>query len=118
MAINEEVLEETIISIVDNWLKDNNLVFEIDQDTDAGQALNDAWNDWYNDDVLLPVNQAVDEAVTNGGYDEHLADEDIYDICDCCLDKENLLIQLMHHCYTTGYGKGFKDGYESCDEQQ
>lgn len=117
MAINEEVLNEAIIYVVDHWLADNGLNVKIDQDTDAGQALNDAWNDWYNDDVLLSVNQVVDEALTNGGYDENLSDEDIYDICDSVLDKENLLIQLMYQCHSTGYSKGFKDGYESCSEQ-
>ena len=115
MAIKEEELQDAVIGVCDSWLEDHGFIVQIDQDTEAGASLVDAWNDWYNNDVLLPVNQAVDEALTNGGYDE-LGINDIKDICNNVLDKEDLLIPLMYQCLSTGYSKGFKDGYESCDE--
>ena len=113
MTIKEKDLEEAVTMICDSWLEDHNFIVEIDQDTEEGQRLNDAWNDWYNDDVLMPVHEAIDEALTNGGY-ETLDTEDVYDICDSVLEPTTLLIQLMYHSCRTGFSAGFSAGFKAC----
>ena len=92
------IKEETVIEAVDNWLEDHGLNVHIDQSTEEGQLLNDAWNDWYNDSMLLPVNQAINETVAN-----ELSSLDIYDICDSILSIEDRIIALMNSCYRTGF---------------
>lgn len=104
MAIKEEELQDAVIDVCDSWLEDHGLNVHINQSqsTEEGRRLIDAWNDWYNDSVLLPVNQAVDEAITNGGY-ETLSTEDIRDICDSVLSIEDRIFALMDSCYRTGF---------------